>query len=96
MGLIRRLVCAALKYNIVFKAKHGPGKLNVVSDAVSFSVPSRPRVGPVARPKPDDSSRGLGSLVTDSVGLLMSEIFLLKSMFSLMFYGFLRIREVTL
>ncbi len=35
MTLLRKLVLAALKFNIVFRAKHIPGKCNVVCDALS-------------------------------------------------------------
>ena len=35
MKLVRRLVISALNYNILFKAKHIPGKLNVISDKLS-------------------------------------------------------------
>ena len=35
MFLIRKLVLLALKYNILFTAKHFPGKFNILSDALS-------------------------------------------------------------
>ena len=35
MSLVRRLVLAALKYNVLFKAKHIPGFTNVVADHLS-------------------------------------------------------------
>ena len=37
MGLTRRLVLAALRYNIVFKALHIPGKTNLIPDYLSRS-----------------------------------------------------------
>ena len=33
--LVRRLVLAGLKFNVLFKAKHIPGKSNVVADHLS-------------------------------------------------------------
>ncbi|XP_062591615.1 uncharacterized protein LOC134253122 [Saccostrea cucullata] len=35
MKLVRRLVVAAMKYNILFKAKHIPGKHNILADYLS-------------------------------------------------------------
>jgi hypothetical protein len=35
MKLIRRLVLAALKFNVVFRAKHIAGKHNVIADQLS-------------------------------------------------------------
>ena len=35
MDLVRRLVLIALKYNILFTAKHLPGRVNRLSDALS-------------------------------------------------------------
>ena len=35
MRLVRRLVLATLKFNIYFRAKHIPGKLNITSDHLS-------------------------------------------------------------
>jgi len=35
MYLVRRLVLFALKYNILFTAKHLPGRVNILSDALS-------------------------------------------------------------
>jgi hypothetical protein len=35
MKLVRRLVLATLKHNILFKACHVPGKLNFVADILS-------------------------------------------------------------
>jgi hypothetical protein len=37
MRLVRRLVIAALTYNIVFRAKHIKGKTNVIADYLSRS-----------------------------------------------------------
>jgi len=37
MRLVRRLVVAALTYNIVFRAKHIKGKTNVIADHLSRS-----------------------------------------------------------
>ena len=35
MALIRKLVMSTLVFNIDFRAKHIPGKINIVSDAIS-------------------------------------------------------------
>ena len=35
MFLVRKLVLLALKFNILFSAKHLPGKVNIYSDALS-------------------------------------------------------------
>ncbi|KAK3107807.1 hypothetical protein FSP39_022643 [Pinctada imbricata] len=35
MKLLRRLVLVSLRYNILFKAKHIPGKLNIIADHLS-------------------------------------------------------------
>ena len=35
MQLVRSLVLCSLKYNIVFKAKHIPGKSNTIADLLS-------------------------------------------------------------
>ena len=47
MKLVRRLVLAALKHNIHFKAKHIPGKTNVICDLLSrFSFQEAHRIAP--------------------------------------------------
>ena len=35
MQLLRRLVISSLKFNIMFKAEHIPGKQNVIADHLS-------------------------------------------------------------
>ena len=35
MTLVRRLVLAAMKFNVNFQASHIPGKKNIVADALS-------------------------------------------------------------
>ena len=35
MRLIRRLVVTAMKFNVYFKAKHIPGKTNIIADKLS-------------------------------------------------------------
>jgi hypothetical protein len=37
MSLVRVLVLSTLKYNIVIKAKHIPGKINKIADSLSRS-----------------------------------------------------------
>lgn len=47
MKLVRRLVLAALKHNIHFKAKHIPGKTNVIYDLLSrFSFQEAHHIAP--------------------------------------------------
>lgn len=53
MRLIRRLVLAALKYNIYFRAKHIPGKTNVICDLLSrFSFQEAHQIAPWLSPTP--------------------------------------------
>lgn len=53
MKLIRRLVLAALKYNIYFRAKHIPGKTNVICDLLSrFLFQKAHQIAPLLSPTP--------------------------------------------
>jgi hypothetical protein len=52
MKLVRRLILAALKYNIFFRAKHIPGKINIVCDLLSrFSFQKAHSVAPWLAPQ---------------------------------------------
>ena len=47
MVLVRRLVLCALKFNVLFKAKHIPGRQNVIADKLSrFQVAEARRAAP--------------------------------------------------
>jgi hypothetical protein len=51
MKLVRRLVLTSLKYNIFFKAKHIPGKRNILADKLSrFQLQDAFRVAPHLNP----------------------------------------------
>ena len=53
MRLLRRLVVTALKFNVYFKAKHIPGKTNVVADKLSrFQEAAARQVAPWLQPRP--------------------------------------------
>ena len=53
MRLIRRLVLCALQYNIVFRAKHIAGKLNVIADKLSrFKFQEAKKVAPWLKLQP--------------------------------------------
>ena len=53
MRLIRRLVVAAMKFNILFKAKHIPGKHNVLADHLSrFKFQEAKKFAPWLDPQP--------------------------------------------
>ena len=52
MALVRRLVFTSLKYNIMFKAYHVPGKYNVLADALSrLQVETFKKLAPHAEPR---------------------------------------------
>ena len=52
MKLVRRLVLAALKYNIFFRSKHIPGKSNIICDLLSrFSFQEAMKIAPWLEPK---------------------------------------------
>ncbi|MEG7522532.1 MAG: hypothetical protein M3H12_05460, partial [Chromatiales bacterium] len=54
MRLIRRLVVTAFKFNVYFKAKHIPGKINVIADRLSRFQEAAPRkVAPWLQSRPD-------------------------------------------
>ena len=51
MQLVRRLVLASLSYNILFKAKHIPGKNNTLADKLSrFQFQEAFRIAPQLNP----------------------------------------------
>ena len=53
MRLVRRLVLAGLKFNVLFKAKHIPGKSNVVADHLSrFKFQEAKAIAPWLNPQP--------------------------------------------
>ena len=53
MRLLRRLVVTALKCNVYFKAKHIPGKTNVVADKLSrFQEAAARQMAPWLQPRP--------------------------------------------
>ena len=55
MRLIRRLVLAGLRFNVYFKAKHIPGKTNVIADKLSrFQVLAARQLAPWLHPHPVD------------------------------------------
>jgi len=54
MSLVRSLVSACLRYNILFRARHVPGIENVLADCLSrFQVDRFKQLAPWARPQPD-------------------------------------------
>ena len=53
MSLVRKLVLSSLKYNVMIRAEHIPGKKNNIADALSRSDWQRFRsLCPDADPKP--------------------------------------------
>jgi hypothetical protein len=53
MKLVRRLVIASLKFNVWFKAKHIPGKFNIIADHLSrLKFQEARRAAPWINPHP--------------------------------------------
>jgi hypothetical protein len=74
MKLVRRLVLAALKYNIFFRAKHIPGKHNIVCDLLSrFSFQKARSVSPWL-PNPQTNNNSNATFVSVVSTLLRASL----------------------
>ncbi|KAI0224989.1 hypothetical protein LSAT2_024046 [Lamellibrachia satsuma] len=104
--LIRHFVVACMQHNVAFRARHIPGKLNIVADMITRLQMSRARKkhlkslirehGTVDDRHPlskDDPKKLMKAL--RHIGCSIFAQALLGAMFVLMFYGFLRINDVT-